>query len=187
MLPSVSPGVVSLRLNILFAHLLTQTFFVLNVDGDFIFQSARRSLTQNMNEACVKVYGYLFADQPPPYSRNHLGAVIAPGSLGGMYVLVIYSVDLSYGLVVRFSPVPHAAELPYVFNFLNKTVYPTSSLTLARIIQDYWISFATDLDPNDGRGFKRTSLTHIVPISGYPYVFLKVHIGPSTHLRTKAS
>ena len=64
-------------------------------------------------------------------------------------------------MVWFFSLVAHGAELPFIFNTLNQTETPSSALTLARIMQDYWISFVTNLDPNDDHGFKRTSLAYM--------------------------
>ncbi|KIL66090.1 hypothetical protein M378DRAFT_161332 [Amanita muscaria Koide BX008] len=50
----------------------------------------------------------------------------------------------------------HSSELPFVFG--NLPGFPPlspSSANLSTIMMDYWISFATSLDPNDGRGTPR--------------------------------
>ncbi|KAJ8080904.1 hypothetical protein PM082_017739 [Marasmius tenuissimus] len=85
------------------------------------------------------LYMFLFADpdsvpviprefQPPEGSY-------APGSLG----------------------VPHTAEINYVFGHLEieNSTMPQSAKDLSIQMMDYWISFAVELDPNDGRGSER--------------------------------
>lgn len=47
--------------------------------------------------------------------------------------------------------VAHGAELSYVFGAPGAA--PAS--TLSATMKDYWISFATSLDPNDGKGNDR--------------------------------
>ncbi|KIL63619.1 hypothetical protein M378DRAFT_660840 [Amanita muscaria Koide BX008] len=50
----------------------------------------------------------------------------------------------------------HSSEVPFVFG--NLTGFPPlspSSANLSTVMMDYWISFATSLDPNDGRGMPR--------------------------------
>ncbi|KAI0629997.1 esterase 1 [Trametes polyzona] len=47
--------------------------------------------------------------------------------------------------------VAHGSELPYVFR--QPSAQPAQSLSA--IMKDYWISFATSLDPNDGKGNNR--------------------------------
>ena len=55
----------------------------------------------------------------------------------------------------RASLVPHTSELPYVFgSLINKT---PSAAALSVIMQDYWISFVNNLDPNDSHGQTRRS------------------------------
>lgn len=67
----------------------------------------------------------------------------------------------SYGYLFtdRRSDIPpvygiaHASEKPYVYgNYVNFT---TDSQVLSEHIMDYWISFATSLNPNDGKGAER--------------------------------
>ncbi|KAF8635710.1 hypothetical protein AX15_000333 [Amanita polypyramis BW_CC] len=49
--------------------------------------------------------------------------------------------------------VPHGSEIYFVYGApRNKTA---SAVQLSRIMMDYWISFATSLDPNDGHGVPR--------------------------------
>jgi hypothetical protein len=55
-------------------------------------------------------------------------------------------------------PVYHSSEMAYVFGpagGFGAGPLPPTLLTLSPIIQDYWISFATSLDPNDGKGSTR--------------------------------
>jgi len=55
--------------------------------------------------------------------------------------------------------VGHSAEIDYVFNTLvNKT---PAALSLSENMQDYWISFATSLDPNDNHGNTRRKCNSI--------------------------
>ncbi|KAF9497593.1 lipase [Pleurotus eryngii] len=61
--------------------------------------------------------------------------------------------------------VPHASEIPYVYGalgILGGTVTP-QALALSRIMVDYWVSFATSLDPNDGKGLPRPLWTQYTP------------------------
>ena len=49
--------------------------------------------------------------------------------------------------------VSHGSEVPYVYGApLDESASATS---LSSIMIDYWVSFATSLDPNDGRGNPR--------------------------------
>ena len=75
--------VMIITISISLMHIFGLNVLFLIIDGDFIFHSPRRSWIQNMNEACVKVYGYLFADSNAPVPFTFPGSVIAPGSLGG--------------------------------------------------------------------------------------------------------
>ncbi|KAJ7216390.1 extracellular triacylglycerol lipase precursor [Mycena pura] len=54
-----------------------------------------------------------------------------------------------------FLGVAHTAELPYVYGDITVAANGTGPGTLSAIMQDYWISFATSLNPNDGKGMKR--------------------------------
>ena len=46
--------------------------------------------------------------------------------------------------------VPHGSEIAYVFG-------STTDLSLSKIMMDYWLSFASSLTPNDGKGSERMS------------------------------
>ncbi|KAH6896277.1 triacylglycerol lipase 3 [Coprinopsis sp. MPI-PUGE-AT-0042] len=52
-----------------------------------------------------------------------------------------------------FLGVPHAAELPYLFG--TSTDPAPAGQHLSKLVMEYWISFAVNLDPNDNKGFKR--------------------------------
>ncbi|KJA24904.1 hypothetical protein HYPSUDRAFT_76245 [Hypholoma sublateritium FD-334 SS-4] len=110
------------------------------IQSDFLFQSARRTFSQQTSAAGTRVFGYLFNDPDAVAQTASLPATPpAPGSLG----------------------IPHSSELDYVFNTLvNKT--PTA-IALSRNIQDYWLSFATSLTPNDGRGARRPTWEQFTP------------------------
>jgi acetylcholinesterase len=45
--------------------------------------------------------------------------------------------------------VTHGSEIPYVFGAVTNG---TAQVQLSRDIIDYWVSFVTSLDPNDGHG-----------------------------------
>lgn len=47
----------------------------------------------------------------------------------------------------------HLAELPYIFGTIDT---PSYAKELSSLMIDYWVSFATSLDPNDGKGLRRT-------------------------------
>jgi len=49
--------------------------------------------------------------------------------------------------------VSHGREVAFVYGVPPDN--STSAITLSRIMIDYWVSFATSLDPNDGRGISR--------------------------------
>ncbi|KDR71026.1 hypothetical protein GALMADRAFT_254175 [Galerina marginata CBS 339.88] len=92
--------------------------------GDFIFESARRTFAENLAAAGVKVFAYRFSDPDATHPVLPTGPAV-PGSLG----------------------ITHSSEISYVFGSpLNPT--PTA-VKLSKHMMDYWISFATSLDPND--------------------------------------
>ncbi|PPQ85748.1 hypothetical protein CVT25_003066 [Psilocybe cyanescens] len=96
--------------------------------ADFLVQSTKRTMIQNANNLHVKVFAYLFTDPDGVLIPDLIDTPPAPGSLG----------------------VAHSTEVFYVFNTLaNRT--PTA-VSLSSNMQDYWISFATSLDPNDNHG-----------------------------------
>ncbi|KAK0499037.1 extracellular triacylglycerol lipase precursor [Armillaria luteobubalina] len=51
--------------------------------------------------------------------------------------------------------VPHASEVDFVYGQLNSSSEPASSILLSEMMVDYWVSFVTSLDPNDGLGTSR--------------------------------
>jgi acetylcholinesterase len=50
-------------------------------------------------------------------------------------------------------PVPHGVETFFVYGVPPDNT--TSAILLSNIMIDYWISFITSLDPNDGHGTPR--------------------------------
>ncbi|KAJ7430414.1 esterase 1 [Mycena galericulata] len=50
--------------------------------------------------------------------------------------------------------VDHTSELPYIYGGIT-AINGTAREALSEMMQDYWISFATSLDPNDGKGSTR--------------------------------
>jgi hypothetical protein len=60
--------------------------------------------------------------------------------------------------------VSHGSEVLFVYGAPPDT--SASALNLSRIMIDYWVSFATSLDPNDGHGTPRKCLIdHNTPSS----------------------
>ncbi|KAJ7920678.1 Carboxylesterase [Mycena leptocephala] len=53
-----------------------------------------------------------------------------------------------------FLGVAHLSELAYVYGDITIAANGTGPGTLSEIMQDYWLSFATSLNPNDGKGPK---------------------------------
>ncbi|KAK0499036.1 extracellular triacylglycerol lipase precursor [Armillaria luteobubalina] len=51
--------------------------------------------------------------------------------------------------------VTHSSEIDFVYGRLNSSSEPASSILLSEMMVDYWVSFATSLDPNDGLGTSR--------------------------------
>ncbi|KAJ7918113.1 extracellular triacylglycerol lipase precursor [Mycena leptocephala] len=54
-----------------------------------------------------------------------------------------------------FLGVAHLSELAYVYGDITIAANGTGPGTLSEIMQDYWLSFATSLNPNDGKGAQR--------------------------------
>ncbi|KAJ7231980.1 extracellular triacylglycerol lipase precursor [Mycena rebaudengoi] len=54
-----------------------------------------------------------------------------------------------------FLGVAHLSEIPYVYGDITVGANGTGPGDLSKMMQDYWISFATSLDPNDGKGTRR--------------------------------
>ncbi|KAK0499035.1 extracellular triacylglycerol lipase precursor [Armillaria luteobubalina] len=51
--------------------------------------------------------------------------------------------------------VSHGSEIPFIYGTLNSSTEPESSILLGEMMVEYWVSFATSLDPNDGLGMSR--------------------------------
>ncbi|KAK0455225.1 extracellular triacylglycerol lipase precursor [Desarmillaria tabescens] len=51
--------------------------------------------------------------------------------------------------------VPHAGEIPFIFGEVAAMNETTPVVALSTVMIDYWLSFATSLDPNDGFGSQR--------------------------------
>lgn len=51
--------------------------------------------------------------------------------------------------------VPHTSELDFVYGSLGTLNESVSSNVLSEMMIDYWVLFATSLDPNDGLGTSR--------------------------------
>lgn len=119
--------------------------------GDFAFTAPRRAFSQ---AARVPSYAYLFGDHDAVVPPNTLTETPAPGSLGGESNRPHMSrrIKLTNGY-----PVTHSTEIFYVFGSpFNRT---SSAVALSDVMMDYWISFATSLDPNDGLGNARMSIS----------------------------
>ncbi|KAJ7292498.1 extracellular triacylglycerol lipase precursor [Mycena rebaudengoi] len=57
--------------------------------------------------------------------------------------------------------VTHATEITYVYTVPNDR--SASALKISSLMTDYWVSFATSLDPNDGRGVPRPHWDQFTP------------------------
>jgi carboxylesterase type B len=100
-----------------------------SLSGDIFFQALRRAWIQTATKAGIQTYGYLFSDP-----RATVPLVINPppaqGSLG----------------------VPHASEIAFVYGGPQDN---SAANTLSERMTNYWLSFATSLTPNDGKGVDR--------------------------------
>ncbi|KAJ7336201.1 extracellular triacylglycerol lipase precursor [Mycena albidolilacea] len=95
--------------------------------------STRRAWMQTAKKFGVKTFGYLLTDPgAPPISPPTVGPT-APDTLG----------------------VTHTADLLYVFGLNTVFGRPPLAVILGTQMIDYWLSFATSLDPNDGLGSSR--------------------------------
>ncbi|KAG7445282.1 esterase 1 [Guyanagaster necrorhizus] len=73
--------------------------------------------------------------------------------------------------------VPHASELDFIYGQLNSSTEPASSILLGEMMVDYWVSFATSLDLNDGLGISRPNWPQYTPDNE---VLLQLHGGNTT-------
>lgn len=96
--------------------------------------------SQTAAKASVKNYAYHFTGPILP----------VPPFLGGITVCLKLNRDVKSHLTVA-----HGQEIPFVFETLPAGVATAEQLELSAQISDYWISFATSKDPNDGKGTQR--------------------------------
>ncbi|KAJ7023146.1 extracellular triacylglycerol lipase precursor [Mycena alexandri] len=104
------------------------------ISCDVNFAGVRRGFTQFASKYGVKTYAYLFTD--PQLNSGFLG-------------------------------IPHATELSYVYgvpivDFVGPAS-PEAFEALSPVIMDYWLSFASALDPNDGKGVERANWEQFTP------------------------
>ena len=108
--------------------------------GDLEFQALRRAWINAAAVSGVKTFRYLFTDPQ--------AAPIAPG---GEYYYLFLKMDIDFE-----SEVSHTSELAYVYGQIVSGGKPGPGFsTLSPQMMDYWVSFATSLDPNDGKGGPR--------------------------------
>ncbi|KAJ7844157.1 extracellular triacylglycerol lipase precursor [Mycena leptocephala] len=101
--------------------------------GDLWFHSQRRAWMRAANKFGVKTFGYLFTDPgAPPISPPTIGPT-GHDALG----------------------VTHTADLIYLYGLETVFGRPASAMALGIQMIDYWVSFATSLDPNDRLGSAR--------------------------------
>ncbi|OBZ71124.1 Lipase 2 [Grifola frondosa] len=103
--------------------------------GDVYFQAPRRAWSHKMSKAGVKSFSYLFTD-PQALDQD-------PTSVPG--------------------GVPHESEVTYAFGGPAFAGTPSPADSLSWSMMDYWISFAVNLDPNDGRGTQRPHWPQYTP------------------------
>ncbi|KAF8208088.1 esterase 1 [Mycena galopus ATCC 62051] len=109
--------------------------------GDLWIHSQRRAWMQAANEFGVKTFGYLFTDPgAPPIAQPTIGPVD----------------DEALG-------VTHTSELIYLYGLNTDFGRPASAIALGTQMIDYWVSFATSLDPNDGLGSARPVWSQYTP------------------------
>lgn len=60
-----------------------------------------------------------------------------------------------------FVGVPHGSEINYVYG--EPDDQSASSLRISKLMIDYWVSFATSLNPNDGKGLERPLWEQFTP------------------------
>lgn len=117
--------------------------------GDLLFNAQSRTWLQAASERDVKTYGYLFnqPDSPPLALPPFAYDPASQAYLGGKNQFISNLRPSN-----QTQPVPHTAEIPYVFNGIGGT---SAAGNLSTHMVDYWVSFATSLDPNDGLGSDR--------------------------------
>jgi hypothetical protein len=113
--------------------------------GDLAFQSQRRSFMDKAVRVGVKGFGYLFTE-PQPIGPPSLGFVNYTGGE------LLYRSMLQLRAYIRtfHESVFHSSDVAYTYGqVVNGT---PSANALSGNMMDYWISFATSLDPNDLHG-----------------------------------
>ncbi|KAF7350387.1 Carboxylic ester hydrolase [Mycena venus] len=123
--------------------------------GDLWFHSQRRAWMQAANKFGVKTFGYLFTDPGAPPLAPPL---LDPQRTMLSVVRILQSYSFKYcesHRVNRPFTVTHTADLIYVYGLNGRFGRPASAIALGTQMIDYWVSFATSLDPNDGRGSAR--------------------------------
>jgi len=113
--------------------------------GDLAFQAQRRAWSQAASRAGVTNFGYLFAQPQPASATPGLG-----GKMRCSHLSLLVSQPRSREL---FLQVYHGSEVPFVYGAPPNASATATSLSGAML--DYWISFATSLNPNDGHGNTR--------------------------------
>ncbi|KAJ6607863.1 Alpha/Beta hydrolase protein [Mycena sp. CBHHK59/15] len=116
--------------------------------GDLMSQSQRRAWMQATSRRGVKAYGYLLTDTPPHVRPPIVVPEMDNGRLGGASLCPCTSTR-SVFMAARSLPRPgvvlHLRRAP-------RAQGPADAVVLGTQMMDYWIAFATSLDPNDGRG-----------------------------------
>lgn len=140
---------------------------LINSEGDLSFQAPRRQWIQTASKAGVKTFGYLFTQPQPSNAPVNGGRKVPPSKI--------------VRLTITLMTVSHGSEVFFVYG-----APPDSSadaLRLSSLMIDYWVSFATSLDPNDGKGLQRK---FILPFCwGYLVIVTKVRTGRSTRRKTR--
>lgn len=120
--------------------------------GDFVPISGRRIVAQTRSRSGIR-YSRIFSSatgQPFFLNLSHRNS---PG-LTRRYVILLHSMSFFkfFTSLITFV-VPHSSEIPFIFGTLTNV--SSQALALSAMMQDYWISFATNLDSNDSYGSKR--------------------------------
>ncbi|KAJ7584647.1 extracellular triacylglycerol lipase precursor [Mycena floridula] len=76
--------------------------------------------------------------------------------------------------------VSHSSEIPFVYGIVAaNTSAPVSARKLSSVMVDYWVSFATSLDPNDEKGISRPHWQQYTPTN---QVLLQLNGLNTTHI-----
>ncbi|KAF9559016.1 alpha/beta-hydrolase [Agrocybe pediades] len=149
--------------------------------GDLAMQSVRRTFTQKASATGSKIFAYLFTDPGEAVIPELIFAPTAPGSLG-----VPHSAEVTrlFGPFPPLSPPPPPPPPPPLPHPPRQALvspqapppppppHPVSPPSppppppppLSKVMQDYWLSFVTSLNPNDNFGFtSRTEWQQYMP------------------------